>query len=195
MSDIKKVLQFSEMLSNFRDISRDIELQSCGRKENDAEHSYQLAMLAWYLIATENLSLDVNKVIRYALVHDLIEVYAGDTPIFGSSEEYVNSKQQREDVAARQLENQFADFSVMHRAIEDYRKHSNQEATFVYCLDKLLPMMIIYIDGGYDWKERGISLKLIIEKVRHKVAEDQHVSNLCDAMIDCIKEKKLIPDN
>ena len=187
MNTLQNILAFTNVLSEFRDVSRDIQLKSAGRLENDAEHSYQLAMVAWYIISSEKLSLDVNKVIRYALVHDLIEVYAGDTPLYGANNDYTSSKNVREEEAVRLLRENFPEFSVMHRAIEDYQKHENPEALFVYCLDKLLPLMVIHLDGGYDWTSRGITLESICLKVKHKASKDQFISELCDSMIKCIE--------
>jgi putative hydrolase of HD superfamily len=72
-------------------------------QENDTEHSYNLAMTAWYLAAYFP-ELDKNKLIRYALVHDLVEIHAGDTFAFGDAK-HIASKSEREAAALNQLGN------------------------------------------------------------------------------------------
>jgi 5'-deoxynucleotidase YfbR-like HD superfamily hydrolase len=76
MSSIDPLFKFLQFLIDFQHIERVIYIQGFERKENDVEHSYQLAMLCWFTVMENQLSLDVHKVISYALVHDLVEVYA-----------------------------------------------------------------------------------------------------------------------
>jgi putative hydrolase of HD superfamily len=78
--ELDPILQFEELLHKFALVERVAHIKGRTTRENDVEHSYIITMLAWFVIDTFKLSLDTNKVLRYALVHDLVEVYAG-TPI------------------------------------------------------------------------------------------------------------------
>lgn len=80
--ELPNIINFTKLLNKFCDIERVIHSNGGDRLENDVEHSYRLAMLAWYIISSNKLSLDLDLVIKYALVHDLVEVYAGDTYIY-----------------------------------------------------------------------------------------------------------------
>lgn len=86
MDDLSKLLNFANLMSSFRAIKRDIPKYHNVEPENDAEHSYQLAMMCWYITTIENLNLDINKILKYALVHDLAEVYAGDVSLYTSND-------------------------------------------------------------------------------------------------------------
>ncbi len=90
--NIHSILDFTRFLNSFRAIKRVIFTVGDGEPENDSEHSYQLAMMAWYIISAENLKLDRNLVIKYALVHNLVEVYAGDTYFYRSDKEEKHKK-------------------------------------------------------------------------------------------------------
>jgi len=96
MENFKDLLQFFKLTDDFKKIDRDIPQSSGFNKENDSEHSYQLAMVSWYLATTEGKNLDIEKILKYALVHDLPEIYAGDTPLYTSDNDYLNNKKDRE---------------------------------------------------------------------------------------------------
>lgn len=76
MFDLQKIFSYLHFLDEFRRIKRAYNATGEDRKENDMEHSYQLAMLAWYIIDTQGLSLEKDLVLKYCMVHDLVEVYA-----------------------------------------------------------------------------------------------------------------------
>jgi 5'-deoxynucleotidase YfbR-like HD superfamily hydrolase len=91
--DIQRLIEFQTFLLKFQKIERSIALPGPGEhKENDVEHSYFLAMAAWYL-APHFPQIDRDKAIRYALVYDLVETYAGDTNAFGTIDALSSWKQ------------------------------------------------------------------------------------------------------
>ena len=138
--------------------------------ENDMEHSYQLVMLAWYMIDAYHLSFDMNRIMRYCLVHDLVEVYAGDTYIYSQDVEHLNSKVHREEQALKQIQEQFQEFPEMISYIEQYEQKNDREALFVYALDKIVPVLNCYMDGGRIWKDVSLThITVTLEKLReHK---------------------------
>jgi putative hydrolase of HD superfamily len=82
---IKNILNFVDFTIKFNQLKRTIFATGEDRLENDSEHSFQLAMVSWYIISTKRLKYNIDKVIQYALVHDLVEIYAGDTFLFRQS--------------------------------------------------------------------------------------------------------------
>ena len=76
---LKKVIDFVELLNRYRRVKRIVMVNKENRWENDIEHSYQLAMLAWYLLDSLKIKFNTDLVLKYALIHDIVEVYAGDT--------------------------------------------------------------------------------------------------------------------
>ncbi|HRN96665.1 MAG TPA: HD domain-containing protein [Candidatus Levybacteria bacterium] len=173
MNTFKDLLEFVSFTHQYQQVKRAILATGENRDENDAEHSYQLAMVAWYVVKTRKLKLDIDKVIKYALTHDLVEVYANDTPFHTKDKTLLESKQQREHDALEQIATNFAEFGDMKELIKKYEEKIDEEAKFVYALDKILPVMNIYLDNGKTWKRDDISYKQIRTKdEKIKVSEE-----------------------
>lgn len=182
---MEELLKFVELTQEFKAVRRAIVMAKENRSENDAEHSYQLALIAWYIITTRNLELNLDLCIKYALVHDLIEVYAGDTPAIGKQfEEDRKTKHEREENAARKLQDEFPEIPWLHELIAAYEIKSDEESKFVYALDKVLPLMNIYLDKGHSWKLQGISLEDIIEGKKGKVDVNPEIKKYFDLMVE-----------
>ena len=168
-SNLQKIFQFADFLNKFRDVERILLKNGSDRYENDVEHSYMLAMLADYIISLENLKLDRNKVLEYCLVHDLVEAYAGDTYIYSTDKEYIDSKHRREKEALEKIKIEFPEHQILIRTIEKYEVRLDEESRFVYALDKIQPVIHIYLDGGKTWKKERIGLDDLIKHKKDKV--------------------------
>jgi len=173
---IKDMIQFSRLILRFQDTIRVVDLPRGTSRENDVEHSYHLAMMAWYLNSAGGLGYDVDKVIRYALVHDLAETYAGDVHAFDA--EARRGKVQREAEAMSRIEREFPLGAEITDAVHDYEGRVDDEARFVYALDKLMPILMIYLEGGKTWRDDGLSLSQIHDNKQDKVALSEPVSDL-----------------
>lgn len=171
---LQSLLQFLEFINKFKRIKRTVYVggENPNRLENDAEHSYELAMTGWYLIDSLSLELDLNKVLKYSLVHDLVEVYAGDIDAFMHPGVDISKiKAENEQKALHLIEKEFAQFPDLLTWIEDYEKKSDQESVFVYVLDKVI--------GDFGWnfihkgtlKECGISEKSMVQRRDKKIAQ------------------------
>ena len=104
---LEEILSFTKFLTKFREVVRKLEFSHDPRPENDAEHCRQLAMVAWYIISSNNLLLSLEKVLKYCVVHDIVEIYAGDTDAMRRTPEQENMKQEKEKAAMIQLQNDF----------------------------------------------------------------------------------------
>lgn len=180
--DIARVIELQRLLQQFANVDRVVHRDHGKRKryENDTEHSYNLAMTAWYL-APHFSHLNADLLIRYALVHDLVEVHAGDTYIYGTADELA-SKPARERAAAQQLSRDWADFPDIHELIEQYEKRATPEACFVYALDKIMPMMLIYLGDGYTWRKEGITLERLHAVKKDKVTLSPEIKPYYDEL-------------
>jgi putative hydrolases of HD superfamily len=189
MLEIEQLLNFMRLTHKFQQVQRIVRATGeSDRWENDAEHSYQLAVMGWYIVSCNNLNLDVNLVISYALVHDLVEVYAGDTYFYTTDQKLKDSKVDREKAAADRLREEFPEFNDLHHLIEGYEKKADDESKFIYALDKVVPMMNIYLDQGRTWKEKDIVLDMLIENKTEKVAVSPQIKDYFEKFILILKE-------
>lgn len=190
---LDSLLRFTEMLDAFRKVERVLYANGTNRMENDSEHSYHLAMLAWYIADSGKLDLDKNLIIKYALVHDLVEVYAGDTYLYSENREHRESKVDREHQALIRLKEEFPFSEDMFSTIDRYEKREDRESRFIYVLDKMQPIIQIYLDDGRMWKEKGITLQMLFEKKKDKVALSPEIMPYFDELMALLKaeEKEL----
>jgi len=169
--DIHRLIELHKMLILFLEVKRMSFLPGDVRKrENDVEHSYFLAMFAWFL-APHFPNLDRDRMIRLSLAHDLVEIHAGDTFVFGDQKD-LDTKEERETAAVIQLEEEWADFTEMHEALHEYKDKSTEEAKFVYVLDKLMPTIVNYLSGGKSWHEHGVTLEMFRAEKEKKIPKD-----------------------
>lgn len=161
---------FRELLIPMSGIERTVELPGdVRRSETVAEHSYILATLGCALAHRIDSTLDLGKVAQYGLAHDLVEVYAGDTKVFGPEQELA-SKPDREAQALRRIEARFGGiYPWLAETIQAYERLDEPESRFVYALDKILPHAIICVTDRhpvqptwerYQWSERVARKKI-----------------------------------
>lgn len=192
--NIHRLLELQRLLSDLTQVERKT-YRPRGRefvRENDAEHSYSLAMMAWFL-AQWFPQLDRNLLIRYALVHDLVEAYAGDTPTHGS-EELLATKAEREAKAIEQLKKDWPDFAEANNAIDEYENRSTNEARFIYALDKVMPMMLGYNTHGYAWKMDGFTTDKMYQAKHDKVALSPEIQTYFKALLELLHAKPKLFD-
>jgi putative hydrolase of HD superfamily len=163
-----QLIDFIEFTHEFQEVVRVARPPFRQRFENDAEHSYQLAMVAWFLIEQDKLKLDRELCFMYALSHDLVEVYAGDTYTFDNNHSL--SKQKREKEALKKIKKRFSSFKTLAKILENYEKKKDEESKFIYTLDKLIPPIQIYLEKGKLWHEKNLSFDDILENKNHKIA-------------------------
>jgi len=159
-------MEFVIEVDKLKKITRQNYLADGSRKENDAEHSWHLALMA--LVLCEHVgaeeSPDLLRVIKMALLHDLVEIDAGDTYCY--DEKAGAGKRERELAAADRLfgilpPDQAREFRELWEEFEEQR---TPEARFAAALDRLQPLTLNYIAGGKSWREHGISYSQVIKR-------------------------------
>lgn len=186
--DIERLMAFLRLTHAFQLIERRLNRPGDERLENDAEHSYQLALAAWFVNDAKHLGLDTDKLIRFALVHDLPETYAGDTFAFTTDASERASKESREAEATARIAEELPEFPELIETIHAYERRDTPEAKLVYALDKLLPTMNNFMDGGRTWRREGISLQMMRDYKADKIAESPAIAEYFDAMTALIAE-------
>lgn len=189
---IDRLADLQQLVADFSKITRAFKLADTDRPENDVDHSYALAMTCWYLAPKIAPELSLEKIFKYALAHDIVEIYAGDTFVFDQTGA-VDTKHERENQALAQLRNEWVDFTEMTDSADDYMQKANEEAKFVKAIDKILPLIVIEQgEGATFWNHHNITLAMEIEnKVSIKISEP--VAPYYESVIEWLSGRGNIP--
>lgn len=183
-------MRFVRFTNDFRLVRRTFLARGRDDNENDAEHSYQMAMCAWFVNERLNLTLDTGKILRYALVHDLVEVYAGDTPTIGAAAQNhtADDKRRREaDAFARITREWSSDFPDMIDAMEAYEAKADPESLLIYTLDKTITKLNNIEDGGRNWRVNPTRLADLDAYTRPKVAKFPPTAKLYEEIYEFLR--------
>lgn len=159
---INQQIEFIITLDKLKHIQRRSYLISGDRTENSAEHSWHIALMAMLLAEYSNESIDLERTIRMLLVHDIVEIEAGDTYCYDS----VVDQKLREEKAADQLFGMLPDDqAVMMRALwDEFEAGESPESRFAAAMDRLMPLLQSYHTQGKGWKENEISISQVLER-------------------------------
>ena len=191
---IERIAQLQQLIADFAKIRRVPELADNKQRENDVEHSYGLAMTCWYLHPFVAPDLDMGRILQYALAHDIVEVYAGDTYSFDS--EALKTKDKREREALERLRTEWPDFSMPLVMAEGYMDKVDEEACFVKAVDKILPVLMFELntDPKRAWRDHGITLAMEADnKTSMRVSE--YISPYYERLLNWLDERDNIPKN
>lgn len=165
----EKQLQFILELDKEKNILRQTHLSGHGRRENDAEHAWHMAAMIYLLREYANEEIDLAKAMMMALIHDVVEIDAGDT--YAYDEEGLATQKEREEKAADRIfgllpEDQRDDLRNLFEEFEDY---ATPEARFARSMDNFQPLLLNDSNDGGDWKTHDVC-RTQIEK-RHETTE------------------------
>ena len=149
-----------------------------------------MAILACALAPEIDTTLDVGKICQFAIAHDLVEVFADDTSSFADQQK-IDSKDEREALALRRIETEYAHFPWITATIRAYHSKESEEAKFVYALDKYLPVYYDYLDRAQLFRERKITLESYnktLQSHREKAHAHRAVADYYDEIRDLIDQ-------
>jgi putative hydrolase of HD superfamily len=160
-------IRFVIEIDKVKHVLRQTDLMDGSRRENDAEHSWHLAVMALLLAEYAAGDIDLSRVARMVLIHDLVEIDAGDT--FCYDEEGAKDKAEREQAAADRI---FAvlpdDQAVELRALwDEFEARETADAKFAASLDRLQPLMHNYHTQGAAWRRHGIVRSQVVSRNEH----------------------------
>jgi putative hydrolase of HD superfamily len=162
---LQKQLQFILEIDKLKKIVRQSPLADQSRKENDAEHSWHLAVMAILLSEyAKDHQLDVFHVVKLALIHDLVEIDAGDTFCYDKIGN--RQKLERETRAADRIFNILPQDQArqMRDLWDEFEARETPEACFAAALDRLQPLLLNYHTQGGTWREHGIRRQQVIQR-------------------------------
>lgn len=164
MDRLERIVEFCRTIDREKFIQRKTYLTDGERLENDAEHAWHLAVMALLLGEYSNAEIDLLRVVSMVLIHDLVEIYAGDT--FAYDEAGMKTQKARESAAAARLFPILPDdlASRFRRLWDEFESEETAEAKFAHTLDNFQPMMLQAATDGRAWSEGGRRLSEVLRR-------------------------------
>ena len=161
---LKKQLDFSLEIDKEKNIFRQTHLSGHGRNENDAEHAWHMALMAYLLREWANEEVDIARVMILCLIHDIVEIDAGDT--YAYDEEKLKTQKAREDAAKERIfsllpEDQKEEFTAL---FDEFEENETAEARYAHAMDNLQPLLLNHSNGGSDWIEHGVAASKVYRR-------------------------------
>lgn len=159
-----KQIKFIEEIDKEKLIGRQTYLADASRKENDAEHAWHMAIMAVLLSEYSNEKIDVLKTMTMLLIHDIVEIDAGDT--YAYDEDGKKTQRQRELTAADRIFGLLpSDQAEYMRGLwDEFEERKTPEAKFARTLDNIQPVMLNNASGGRSWEEKCVHLNQILKR-------------------------------
>lgn len=180
---LKRQLEFSLEIDKIKNIFRQTHLSGKGRHENDAEHSWHIAVMAYLLREYSNEEVDIGRVMLMCLIHDIVEIDAGDT--YAYDVEGIQSQKEREDRAKERI------FSILPKdqkneliaLFDEFEQCETAESKFAHAMDNLQPILLNDSNGGVDWKVRGIKAEQVYKRQEKTKLGSREIYEIVDGMI------------
>lgn len=187
-----KDIEFIVELDKMKTILRQTSLINEDRQEDDAQHSWHISVMAMILSEYANEDIDSFKVIKMLLIHDLVEIYAGDT--FCYDEIGNQDKKERELVAADKIFGMLAEDKGMElRALwDEFEEMKTPEALFAASMDRLQPMLNNYFNDGGTWQKFDVPQSDIYKRIGPVKESSDELWKFVEDMLEDALEKGLI---
>ncbi|MCL4803539.1 MAG: HD domain-containing protein [Anaerolineae bacterium] len=192
---LARQIDFLIEMDKLKGVERRSPLVDGSRLENSAEHSWHLALMAMTLVGQANEPVDLARVVRMLLLHDIVEIDAGDTYAYDVNGNL--DKADREQLAATRLfgllpANQTADFRVLW---EEFEARTTPEARFANALDRFMPLLHNYLNDGWSWREHGVTAGQIRRRMEPVAEGSAALGDLVEAILADSLQRGLLPDN
>ena len=180
---LKSQLAFALEIDKVKNIFRQTHLSSHGRNENDAEHSWHMAVMAYLLREYANEEVDIAKVMLMCLLHDIVEIDAGDT--YAYDEEGLKTQKAREDAAKERIfsilpEEQKAEFTAL---FDEFEAYETAESKFVHAIDNLQPLILNDSNNGGDWLEHHVTAGQVYQRQSKTKMGSEKLFEMTDKII------------
>ena len=152
----RRQLDFILEIDKEKNIFRQTHLSNGGRREDDAEHAWHLAVMTFLLAEYSNQKIDVAKTMVMTLIHDIVEIDAGDTYAYDA--EAKKTEKAREQAAADRIFGLLPEDQnrKLRQLWEEFNAYETAEAKFAHVMDNFQPMLLNNSNSGGDWREHGI---------------------------------------
>jgi putative hydrolase of HD superfamily len=187
---LEKQVEFIVEIDKLKHIMRRTYLMDNSRHENDAEHSWHLAMMTVLLSEyAEEKNIDTARVVKMVLLHDIVEIDAGDTFCYDTAGQEGRLEKEM-DAAERIFKILPDDQGKLFRELwDEFEERKTAEAKFAASLDRLQPLLHNYYTKGYAWKENGVRSDIVIDRNKHIREGSTDLWNFAKQLIEDAVEK------
>ena len=180
---LKKQLDFALEIDREKNIFRQTHLSHGGRRENDAEHAWHMAVMAYLLQEYSNQKIDIAKVMAMCLIHDIVEIDAGDT--YAYDKEGRKTQKTREDAAKERIfsilpDDQKAELIAL---FDEFEAFETSESKFAHAMDNLQPLLLNHSNHGGDWKEHSVTSEDVYGRQRQTALGSQVLFQAADEIL------------
>jgi len=191
---LKKQLEFALEIDKEKSIFRQTHLSGYGRNENDAEHAWHMAIMAYLLREYANEEVDISRVMIMCLIHDIVEIDAGDT--YAYDVEGLATQKEREDAAKERIfsllpEDQRNDLTAI---FDEFEQNMTPESKFAHAMDNLQPLLLNNSNDGGDWKEHKVTARQVYGRQSKTREGSEILYQLTDAIIQEHVRKGNLPE-
>lgn len=164
------------------------------RRENDAEHSFSLALFTCILAEYSNEPIDVLKTMKMVLVHDIVEIDAGDTYCYDEAGKA--TKAEREQRSADRIFALLPDEQQKeYRDLwEEFERQNTPESKFAAVMDRIQPLLLNLSRNGLSWQQHGIHLHQVQQRNERIHESSEEISNYIFALLDDANKRGILPD-
>ena len=161
---LKKQLAFALEIDKEKNIFRQTHLSGHGRRENDAEHAWHMAVMAYLLREYANEKVDIAKVMLMCLIHDIVEIDAGDTYAYDTKG--LQTQKAREDAAKERIfsllpEDQKNELTAL---FDEFEAYETAESRFAHAMDNFQPLMLNNSNDGGDWRAHDVTAEQVYKR-------------------------------
>lgn len=180
---LKKQMDFLLEIDKEKSVFRQTSLSNHGRKENDAEHAWHMAVMAYILKEYSNQKIDIARVMIMCLIHDIVEIDAGDT--YAYDQESKKTQKERENKAKQRIfsilpEEQQKELTAI---FDEFEENQTAEAKFVHAIDNIQPIMLNNSNNGSDWKEHNVAAEQVYERNQKTMKGSEKLFALVDKIL------------
>lgn len=170
--DASSIVELGELSLRFGRIFRITYHHDGVTPESDTDHTVMLGLICCAFAQKHFPELDLGLIAQYCLVHDLIEVYAGDTPTLRITEDGLELKRRREKLGADRIRVKFrGSLPWVSQIIDEYEGRRTRESRYVKAMDKLVPKITHILNGGVTIREQHMTREMLVDRYKHQLDE------------------------
>lgn len=174
---LAKQIDFILEVDKEKNIQRQTHLSNHGRRENDAEHAWHMALNAYLLKEYANEDIDIAKVMIMCLIHDVVEIDAGDTYAYDA--EGLKTQKEREDKAKERIFGLLPEDQkeMMISLFDEFEAYETPESCFAHAMDNFQPFLLNDSNDGGDWMEHGVSISQVLGRQTQSAKGSKELSD------------------